>query len=97
MNRLTAAMRGKRAAYFAGAAFTVLAILLRLWDPLPLQVLRLKTFDFYQRLEPRVPTSQPVAIIDIDEESLAAYGQWPWPRTVMARLVDELRWYPSHC
>lgn len=31
-----------------------------------------------------------IRIIGIDEESLAEYGQWPWPRTVHARLVDTL-------
>ena len=30
-----------------------------------------------------------MAIIDIDEESLKAYGQWPWPRTRLAELVDK--------
>ncbi len=30
-------------------------------------------------------------IIDIDEESLQKIGQWPWPRTRMAGLVDKLR------
>ena len=32
----------------------------------------------------------PVRIIDIDEESLKRIGQWPWPRTVLAELVDKL-------
>ncbi len=32
----------------------------------------------------------PVHIIDIDEASLAAYGQWPWPRSYMAVLTDRL-------
>jgi len=31
-----------------------------------------------------------VAIVDIDEKSLAQVGQWPWPRDRMAQLVDEL-------
>ena len=29
-------------------------------------------------------------IVDIDEESLKEIGQWPWPRTVLADLVDKL-------
>ena len=29
-------------------------------------------------------------IVDIDEESLKQVGQWPWPRTVLAELVDKL-------
>ena len=32
--------------------------------------------------------SGPAVIVDIDEASLARYGQWPWPRTLLARLVE---------
>ena len=32
----------------------------------------------------------PVRIVDIDEAALAEYGQWPWPRTVLATLVEKL-------
>jgi adenylate cyclase len=46
-------------------------------------------FDSYNRLMPRVGTSNTV-IIDIDEESLKQYGQWPWPRTVVAELTTKL-------
>ena len=31
------------------------------------------------------------AIVDIDEPSLAAQGQWPWPRYRLGRLVERLR------
>src|SRR5262249_26164992 len=33
---------------------------------------------------------RPIVIVDIDEESLATYGQWPWPRTVLADLIRRL-------
>ena len=59
--------------------FVFLAI--RVWDPPPLQELRLRSFDLYQLLYPRVTDQRPVTIIDIDENSLRAYGQWPWART----------------
>ena len=55
-----------------------------------LRLLRLAGFDTYQALAPRVPRSAPVVIVTIDEESLRRYGQWPWPRTWMARLVARL-------
>ena len=48
-------------------------------------------WDLYVALKPRpFDLSLGVRIIDIDDRSLAAYGQWPWPRTRMARLVDAL-------
>ena len=65
-------------------------IALRIWDPPPLEDLRLRSFDFYQVLKPRIPTVKPVVIVDIDEESLRSLGQWPWPRTLVADLVERL-------
>ncbi len=65
-------------------------VMLRVWDPLPLRVVRLHTFDFYQRLAPFRPNIHPVVIADIDEQSLKTYGQWPWPRTLLAELVNKL-------
>ena len=63
---------------------------LRLADPRPLEELRLRTFDFFQVLRPRVQKGYPVVIVDIDEASLKAIGQWPWPRTTMADLVTRI-------
>ena len=62
----------------------------RVADPLPLEELRVRTFDGYQILHPRKATQRPVVIIDIDEKSLAKFGQWPWPRTRVADLVQKL-------
>jgi adenylate cyclase len=59
-------------------------------DPQPLEIARLKVFDLYQQLQPRAYREAPVRVVDIDETSLARYGQWPWPRTVLAGLVDRL-------
>ncbi|SVC14261.1 uncharacterized protein METZ01_LOCUS267115, partial [marine metagenome] len=65
----------------------------RHWNPPPLQSLQLKTFDFYQTLQPRKGKDLPipVTIIDVDEASLEKYGQWPWPRTLLGQLTDRLR------
>jgi adenylate cyclase len=39
---------------------------------------------------PRAPGPN-VAIIDVDERSLSAFGQWPWRRDVVGRLISGLR------
>jgi adenylate cyclase len=52
--------------------------------------IHLKVFDLYQKASPRRYEPVPVKIIDIDDESLARLGQWPWPRTRMAELVRRL-------
>ena len=68
-----------------------LAIALFLWQPLPLTLLRNLCFDQFQRWHPRPVAEAPVAIVDIDDGSLSKLGQWPWPRTRIAALVDQLR------
>jgi adenylate cyclase len=66
-------------------------MVVRVWDPAPLELLRLKTFDLYQQLKPRdlLPNS-PVVIIDLDDASLQEIGQWPWPRNTVAQMVQNL-------
>ncbi len=69
----------------------VILIAIFLTTPQFLQFAREKVFDIYQNLQPRmVPESRPVLIVDIDEQSLNEFGQWPWPRNVMADLVNRL-------
>jgi adenylate cyclase len=35
-------------------------------------------------------TTESVVIVDIDEKSLKYVGQWPWPRNIVARLVQKI-------
>jgi adenylate cyclase len=63
---------------------------LRIADPAPIEEIRLRTFDAFQRIDPRKKTIRPVTIVDIDEKSMEKLGQWPWPRTRIAELVTEL-------
>ncbi len=63
-----------------------------LWlvEPVALRSLRLAQFDQFQRWHPRPYADVAVRVVDIDEASLKAYGQWPWPRSRVAELVDRL-------
>jgi adenylate cyclase len=66
-------------------------LLLRYEDPFFVNALRLIAFDHFERLDPpKYDPALPIRIVDIDEESLAKIGQWPWPRTTMRDLVAEL-------
>ena len=72
-------------------AILVGAAAVRVADPFFVQALRLIAFDSYQRLAPESYDPElPVRVVDIDEESLARIGQWPWPRTVIADLLARL-------
>ncbi len=67
---------------FGYARLVCLALLiglaaLRVADPAPVEELRVRTFDTFQHIEPRVKTARPVTIVDIDEKSLAKLGQLP--------------------
>lgn len=75
-----------------GAAFLVLTAFtwLRTESPRLVTELQERTFDTYQRLQPRTYADFPVRIVDIDEASITAYGQWPWPRTRLASIVNRL-------
>ncbi len=67
------------------------AVVLRAADPAPVAQLRALVFDMFQRTDPRIyDPDTPVRIVDIDEESIAKIGQWPWSRTVIAQLVEQL-------
>ncbi len=46
-------------------------------------------YDLASTATDRVPSSQ-IAVIAIDDESIANIGRWPWPRDVHARLIDQL-------
>lgn len=55
-----------------------------------LEAQRNKVFDYYQNASPRPYVDTSVRFIDIDEESLKRIGQWPWPRTTLAKLTQNL-------
>ena len=73
-------------------AFITLFVLtyIGLQDPWGKQILRLKSFDYLLANEPATP-SQDITIITIDEEAIEKYGQWPWPRHVLADMIVRLR------
>lgn len=66
------------------------ATALRIIDPWFIADLRNRTFDVYQRRAPRPYDAFKVRIVGIDDASLAAFGQWPWPRIRLADLTQRL-------
>jgi len=59
--------------------------------PALLEDLRNLAFDSYQRVAPRAYDPEtPARVVGVDEESLKKLGQWPWPRTRLAELVQKL-------
>ena len=81
---------GKRGAALFGIALVLLALVLQILHPAVLTRVGLLVFDGYQRAQPRPYRDAPVRIVDIDDESIRRLGQWPWPRTDLARLTQTL-------
>ena len=73
-----------------GVTVVALLVALRWADFSTLRSVRDFAFDQFQRLAPRAYEPTPVRIIDIDERSLKTLGQWPWPRTLVAKLSSRL-------
>ncbi len=70
--------------------FLALTLALRLTFPDFFEDIRLRVFDRFQKISPRSYSDFQVRIVDIDDETLARFGQWPWPRTLIAELVSKL-------
>ena len=81
---------GSRGAVLAGIGLVALVALLHVLGLPTLDRLGLLLFDSYERAAPRVYEDAPVRVIDIDDESIRRLGQWPWPRSDIARLTDRL-------
>jgi CHASE2 domain-containing sensor protein/serine phosphatase RsbU (regulator of sigma subunit) len=81
---LASARRGRLAGL---VLLVILALLIVGPELLPARALRLMSFDAYHALAPRVRRSAPAVIVEVDDVSLARFGQWPWPRRRLAQLV----------
>ena len=64
-------------------------VAVRLVDPFLLESSRLSYFDFLQRGQD-VITSEQIVLVDIDEQTLEKFGQYPIPRSTMADEVYKL-------
>jgi len=77
---------------FVPWAVLVVALFIQWTDPGGiLKGLQNQIFDYYQRQYPRPYVDVSVRYVDIDEDSMKRIGQWPWPRTTMAKLTTTLR------
>jgi signal transduction histidine kinase/CHASE2 domain-containing sensor protein len=56
----------------------------------PVEELSRRAGDLYFRLRAPQPASDQVALVLIDDASLEQYGRWPWPRSLLAKLVREV-------
>ena len=70
-----------------------LALILFFMDFTFLRFMELKALDLRMVSRGKMASGGETIIVTIDEKSLSELGRWPWPRTVMAKLVDQLKAY----
>ena len=68
----------------------VLLILLKSFNPNFIKSISFLSFDLYQKVVPLTKQDSEVIIIDIDEKSLGKFGQFPWSRSVFAKIIENV-------
>ena len=76
-----------KADWFAGLVISLLFLFASNGDGL--QSLERKAYDWGVQASTRNPGDK-VAVIAIDDQSIANLGRWPWPRDIHAKLIDLL-------
>jgi adenylate cyclase len=79
--------------FIPGALLTLAVALMVLRPPEWFTFLDYKVYDVMLRARPKPAKSDLPVIVDIDEKSLAKYGQWPWPRYLVGYLLARLKEY----
>ena len=91
MSRLLAwAVRGGRRRWLALLLLATMCLPIAFHEYSPFDRARSAQFDLYQTRFPRTASSSQVWIVNIDEATLRKFGQWPWPRTRLASLIERI-------
>src|SRR4029078_1063259 len=78
---------GRRLVLLCGVAPALWTVALAIFTPSLFTQFDRRVYDGLLRSLAKPASPSRVAVIDIDERSVAAIGQWPWSRDVLARLV----------
>jgi adenylate cyclase len=87
-------MKARRATdrriYLIAVAVIVLVFGVYLAAPTFLKTVENKLYDLHFTLRGVRHPGEQVTIVAVDDQSLTALGRWPWPRSLLARMVDTL-------
>src|SRR5690349_634230 len=56
----------------------------------PLETASLKTYDLFSRFHQPAVKNDNIVIVEIDENAVTQLGRWPWPRNLVAQLLDSM-------
>ena len=76
--------------YLVFLIILILLITLKIINPSFIKSISYLSFDLYQKIFVEEKKDTDVIIIDIDESSLGKFGQFPWSRSVFAKILDQL-------
>ena len=65
-----------------------LVVGIRIADPTFVENVRLKYFD--ELITSKAPTENNIYTVNIDEDTITKYGQYPFPRDIYARIIEDL-------
>jgi adenylate cyclase len=89
---------GKRIPFLMGFILLAFAIWMQTTaiESLHSFIARLNNLSYDTQLRARlfthpVPPQSPIVIVDIDDKSLEKEGRWPWSRSTLARLINQLQ------
>ncbi|MFH0998217.1 MAG: CHASE2 domain-containing protein [Pseudomonadota bacterium] len=74
-----------------GLILTLLFALLQVFRPSFSNLIDLKLYDSFSRATGGQTPSETSVIVAIDDRSLREFGQWPWPRYRVARLLEKIQ------
>ncbi len=77
--------------YLIFFALLILLIVLKISNPSFIKSISFISFDLYQKVFPLEKRETDVIIIDIDEKSLGKFGQFPWSRSVFAKIIENVK------
>ena len=69
----------------------IFLIALKFINPSFIKSISYISFDLYQKVFPLEKRETDVIIIDIDEKSLGKFGQFPWSRSVFAKIIENVK------
>ena len=80
----------KHPALFTGLIITILFFGLLFFRIDFLDTLELKSYDLMMNFRSDPGVSNEVVIVDIDDDSIDKLGRWPWPRSLLAKIINKI-------
>ena len=76
--------------YFTFITLLIFLISIKIANPSFVKSISFISFDLYQKIFPLEKNETDVVIIDIDEKSLGKFGQFPWSRSIFAKILENV-------